>query len=139
MGKKSQAAMMPAPVEVVKNSSDVARIEATQMTDLLEEMKRCKTIGQCIEVATTDAYGDEQVGSWLTCIEEMFGEHHDVMLLGEKVKIERFDTEHGAIIAICKKGKLKARVTLDSIVFPKLTATEKLWLKAWGKYSAGFN
>jgi hypothetical protein len=109
------------------------------MKDLLDKMKKCKTIDQCIAVATMDAYDDEQVSSWLTCIEEMFGEYHEVILLGETVKLERFDTERGALIAICKKGKLKARVTLDSIVFPKLTATEKLWLKAWDKYSAGFN
>jgi hypothetical protein len=110
------------------------------MEDLLSEMKRCRTVEKCIDVATTDAYGDdEQATSWLTCIEEMFGKFDRVKILGEEVKLEKFDLDHNAIIEVCKKGTRKVKVTLDSIEFPKLTANESLWLKACKEYSDGFN
>ena len=31
-----------------------------------------KTIKQCIDTVTTDAYGDEVVSSWENCLEEVF-------------------------------------------------------------------
>ena len=44
------------------------------MSDLLDEMKQCKSVKACIELAITDAYGDyEQAYAWLTCIETMSG------------------------------------------------------------------
>ena len=104
--------------------------------NLLDDMKKCKTIDQCFEVAMMDTRADEEVSSWLVCIDEMFGAHDEVIVLGEKVNLEEFDIKHSYIIAICKKGKLKVGVTLDSIVFHKLTKVEKLWLQAWNKYSS---
>ena len=83
-----------------------------------------------------DASELEELSSWLVCIEEMFGAHVEVMVLGEKVKLESFDIAHGSILAVCKKGKLKAEVALGSVLFPKLTKVEKLWLQAWDSYSA---
>src|SRR5260370_18593518 len=44
------------------------------MDDLLDEMRQCKSVKACIDLALTDAYGeDEQAVAWLTCIEEMSG------------------------------------------------------------------
>jgi hypothetical protein len=43
------------------------------MDDLLDEMRRCKSVKACIEVALIDAYGpDEQAVASLTCMEEIF-------------------------------------------------------------------
>lgn len=107
------------------------------MDDLLDEMRRCKSVQACIDLALTDAYGeDEQAVAWLTCIEELFRRFKQVRLLGEDVALAGFDRNHDAIIAVCRKGKQKVRVTLDSIEFPDLTPVEQLWLKAWKKYSA---
>jgi hypothetical protein len=107
------------------------------MEDLLDEMRRCKSVRACIELALTDAYGeDEQAVAWLTCIEALFGRFKQVKLLGDDVALVGFDLNHYFVIAICRKNKQKVRVTLDLIEFPNLTPVEQLWLKAWKKYVA---
>ena len=106
------------------------------MNDLLDEMRRCKSVRACIELTLTDAYGeDEQAVAWLTCLEELLGRFKQVKLLGEDVALVSFDLNHNAVIAVCRKGRQKVRVTLDSIEFPNLAPVERLWLKAWNKYS----
>ena len=107
------------------------------MQDLPDEMRRCKSVQACIELALTDAYGeDEQAVAWLTCIEALFGRFKRVKLLDEDVALVGFDLNHHVVIAVCRKNKQKVRVTLDSIEFPDLTPVERLWLNAWQKYAA---
>lgn len=67
---------------------------------------------------------------------QLFGRFKQVKLLGEDVTLVAFDLNRYAVIAVCRKGKRKVRATLDSIEFPDLTPTERLWLQAWKKYSA---
>lgn len=101
------------------------------MDSLLDEMRQCKSVEACIELALTDAYGpDEQASAWLTCIEQMFGRFDKVMVLGEEVTLAGFDLSNGSIVAICRKGKRKARVALESVEFPALSPIEARWLKA---------
>ena len=109
------------------------------MQSLLDEMQQCKSVKACIEVALTDAYGEyEQASAWLTCIEEMFGRFDRVYLMGEEVALEGFDLANDiAVVAICRKGKRKARVALESVAFPDLTPIEARWLKAWKQFSQG--
>ena len=107
------------------------------MKSLLDEMKQCKSIKECHEIATIDAYGDyEQASSWLTCIEEMFGKFDRVKVLEQEVVLEKFDlVNESSIVAICKKGKQRAKIALESIEFPKLTKVQVLWLNAWKKWA----
>lgn len=107
------------------------------MVDLLDEMRQCKSVQACIDLALTDAYGeDEEATAWLTCIEEMFSRFKQVQLMGNDVVLVDFDLRDHDVIAVCRQGKQRARVTLDSIEFPGLTPVEKIWLKAWKRYSA---
>jgi hypothetical protein len=107
------------------------------MDDLLDEMQQCKSVKACIDLALTDAYGeDEQAVAWLTCIEAMFGRFKQVQLMGNDVALAAFDLRNNDVVAVCQQGKRKVRVTLDSIEFPALTAVEKLWLRAWTEFSA---
>jgi hypothetical protein len=40
--------------------------------DLLDEMQQGKSVQACIDLALTDAYGqDEEAVAWLTCLETM--------------------------------------------------------------------
>lgn len=108
------------------------------MDDLLDEMRRCKSVKACIELALTDAYGpDEQAVAWLTCIEEMFGRFKQVKLLGNDHALVAFDLSNQNVVAVCRQGKREVRVPLDSIDFPELSSVEALWLRAWKRYSAG--
>jgi hypothetical protein len=107
------------------------------MTDLLEEMRGCKTVRACIDLALTDAYGeDEQAVAWLTCIETMFGRFKYVRLLGADVRLIRFDLRNHGVVAVCQQGSHKARVTLDSLEFADPSPVEHLWLRAWKQFSA---
>jgi hypothetical protein len=107
------------------------------MHDLLDEMRQCKSVRACIDLALTDAYGpDEQAAAWLVCIETMFGRFKQVRLMDNEVTLSGFDLNNHAVIAVCKQGKRKARVTLDSIEFTDLTPIEQLWLRAWKRFSA---
>lgn len=107
------------------------------MQTLLEEMQQCKSIEACIESALTDAYGEyEQASAWLTCIEEMFERFDRVKLMGEEVVLHGLrPRKHVAVVAICSKGKRRARVALDPIEFPNLTPIETRWIKAWKQFS----
>jgi|SRR4051812_15221451 hypothetical protein len=106
------------------------------MHDLLDEMRQCKSVRACIDLALTDAYGaDEQAVAWLTCIETMFGRFKQVKLMDNEVTLTGFDLSNHSVIAVCKYGSRRARVTLDSIEFPELTPIERLWLRAWKGFS----
>lgn len=108
------------------------------MIGLLEEMQECQSVEACIELALTDAYGeDESATAWLACLEEMFGQFGQVNVLGQDVALEGFDlANRKTVVAICRQGKRRARVTLDSIEFPSLTPVQALWLKAWKQFSS---
>lgn len=109
------------------------------MPSLLAEMQQCKTVKACIALALTDAYGEsEEATAWLTCIEEMFGRFDRVKLMGEEVTLHGFDlANERAVVAICGRGKQRARVALESVEFPNLTPIETRWLKAWAQFSRG--
>ncbi len=107
------------------------------MDDLLEEMRQCKSVQACLGLALTDAYGEhEQAVAWLTCIEEMFSRFKHVKVMGSDVALVGFDLRDHAVVAVCRQGRRKARVTLDSVEFPELTPIEQRWLKAWKRFSS---
>lgn len=100
-------------------------------------MRECKTVRNCIDLALTDAYGeDEQAVAWLTCIETMFDRFKQVHLLGADVTLVRFELRNHDVVAVCQQGKHEARVTLDSIEFSDLSPVERLWLRACKQFSA---
>jgi hypothetical protein len=105
--------------------------------ELISEMKKCKTVADCHEIATMDAYGeDEAVAGWLTCIEEMFSKFEHVKVLGNEVVLEGFDLKGLQVVAKCRNGRKLAFVSLESVEFPKLSTSEKLWLdslKSWNE------
>src|SRR5437762_4985007 len=96
------------------------------MKSLLEGMQQCKSVEACIELALTDAYGEyEQVSAWLARIETIFERFDRVNLMGEEVALEGFDLENElAVVAVCRKGKRRARVVLDSAEFQGITPIE---------------
>ncbi|MBA3507870.1 MAG: hypothetical protein H0T80_19115 [Betaproteobacteria bacterium] len=109
------------------------------MQGLLEEMQQCKSVKACIDFALTDAYGEyEHASAWLTCIETMFGRFDRVRLMGEQVALQGFNLENElTVVVVCRKGKRRACIALDSVEFPDITPIEARWLKAWRKSSRG--
>jgi hypothetical protein len=119
----------------LKNSCDEARGKLS--VTLISEMKRCKTIKDCHEVATMDAYDENEAAvGWLTCIEEMFSKFKSVNVLGNEVTLDGFGLKGLQVMAKCRRGRKVAFVSLESVEFPKLTKIESLWLnslKGWSK------
>ena len=107
------------------------------MQSLLEEMRQCKSVKACVELALTDAYGEyEQASAWLACIDEMFGRFDRVNLLGEEVALQGFVLENElTVVALCGEGKRRARVALESVEFSNITPIEARWLRAWKQFS----
>ena len=80
------------------------------MPTLLDEMKRCNNLDKCIELALTDTHGElEEVESWLCCIEEFFGHHKKVKVLGQEVTLVKFDIYGDVLVGVCKNKKDSAR------------------------------
>ncbi len=104
--------------------------------DFQRELLNVKKISDCEDLATVDAYSDNEVASgWLTCFEEVFEGIDTVKVLGQQVRLTGFDIERDhAVVAICKSGKKTALVSLSSIEWPKLSKPQQLWLKAWTKF-----
>ena len=101
------------------------------------DFDQVKTIKDCVESATVDAYGEDELAcGWQTCLDEILG-NTDVMVLGDKVKLTSIDLSGHQVVAVCKKGKNAIRVTLDSIKLIEPTAVQQLWLNAWNKWSKG--
>lgn len=109
------------------------------MKDLFQEMKSCKTINDCINVATLDAYDEyEEATGWQVCMQTLFEEVKQVKVLGEDVQLEGFDLVNELyVVAICRRKNKEARVTPESIEFPRMTKKQTLWMKAWIEYSNG--
>ncbi len=93
-----------------------------------------KSISQCIELATVDAYGDDEIAmGWETCMDEIFNGIHAI--LGEQtVKIENFEALGGIVLVRCRIKRRKVSVTMESLDFVVLSAPQKLWLKAFLKW-----
>jgi hypothetical protein len=107
------------------------------MNDLLEEMRECRSVRACIELALTDAYGpNEQAVAWLTCIETLFSRFKQVKVMGNDVELVGFDLNNETVVAVCRHSERKARISLDSVELLEATPVETRWLKAWKRFSA---
>jgi len=105
--------------------------------DFESDLLRVKKESDCEELATVDAYGDDEVATgWMTCLEEVLSGIDSVKVLGQDVRLTGFDIEReNAVVAICRNGKKIARISLSSIEWPKLNKAQQLWLRAWTRQS----
>ncbi|MGK5085364.1 hypothetical protein WDW37_18920 [Bdellovibrionota bacterium FG-1] len=97
------------------------------------EWKDVKTVEECEETATMDAYDEyEQASGWLTCLEEILEGVEQVVCMGNPVKFTGLDLSGDTVVVavIGRQGKT-AKVALDSIELIKPTKAQALWLKAY--------
>jgi hypothetical protein len=74
-----------------------------------------------------------------TCIEEeMLGKFEHVKVSGNEVLLEGFDLKGLQVVAKCRNGRKLALVTLESVEFPKLSKSEKLWLDSLKNWNENF-
>ena len=110
-----------------------ALIENEPLKGLWMELKDAKTVKQCLDIVTTDAYQEEITSSWENCLDEIF-QSTEAELAGQPVKIVGFNGVSETVLATCRWKKIKLRVTIDSLVFKNLTKSQKLWLRAYLKW-----
>ncbi len=99
--------------------------------DLLE----VRTVKQCLDIVTTDAYDEEVTSSWENCLNEIFSDA-EAELAGQSVKVVGFCGTTETILAKCRWKKRHLRVTIESLEFKNLNSNQKLWLKAYLKWQS---
>ncbi len=100
-----------------------------------------KSVQDCIEIATVDAYDEyEQTNGWHCSLEEVFDGVSEVEFLGEIVKFVKFDF-HGDshLIGVIKKNGKTAKVSIESLHWIKPTKQQSLWHKAYLEFHGGLN
>ena len=100
---------------------------------LMAEIKRCKTVQDCIKVATSDCYDQfEEIEGWITCLEEIFKKGMPVKVLGVDAEFVSFElVNYTCLAAKCRKGRKVARVAPESLELLHATKLQSLWLRAW--------
>ena len=85
--------------------------------DFLTELLNVKSENDCEDIVAVDAYSDSEIAlGWLNCLSEVLEDIKTVKILGQDIKLDGFDLEcENAVIAVCKLGKKKVRVSLSSV------------------------
>ena len=100
-------------------------------------INEAKSIDEAIEIAVMDAYDEyEQASGWLTCFQEVFEDADLVEINGIIMKFVGFDLEREIVpVVICSYNRKQARVIISSVQFIDATKSQKIWLRAWKKWS----
>ena len=93
-----------------------------------------------IEEAVVDAYGDEeQIGGFLTMMEEHLALPFSINILGVDAVVEKVDmTRDGRIVAVCRRGKTRQRIEILDLPLPKPTPAGAEWIAAYSHWRRGF-
>lgn len=93
-----------------------------------------------IEEAVVDAYGEEeQVGGFLTMMEEHLALPFSASILGVDVVVERVDTRRsGQIVAICRRDKIRQRIGILDLPLPTPAPAGAEWIAAYRHWRRGF-
>lgn len=86
-----------------------------------------------IAEATTDAYTeDEQVGGFLTCLQDHVALPFTTTVLGSPVEVIGFDDgTDGGLVAICRRGRARQRIPLADVPLPTPPAADHAWIQAY--------
>ena len=92
-----------------------------------------------IAEAVLDAYDEsEQTVGFLTMIEENLRVPFDAEVLGVMVTVERIDmTLEGEIIAACRRGNLRQRISVLDLPLPSPPPEGSEWIEAYRHWKRG--
>ena len=90
--------------------------------------------------AVVDAYGEEeQVGGFLTMMEEHLALPFSANILGVDVVVEKVDlTRSGQIVAICRRDKIPQRIGILDLPLPTPAPAGAEWIAAYHHWRRGF-
>ena len=90
-------------------------------------------LGEMIEEATVDAYGEsEQTVGFFTLLEERLKFPFQTVVLGMGVTVERLDmTDDEQIVAVCSRGKSRQPVPILDLILPDPPPEGAEWIEAF--------
>ena len=93
-----------------------------------------------IAEAVVDAYGEEeQVGGFLTMMEEHLALPFSTNILGVDVVVEKVDmTRSGQIVAICRRDRTRQRIEILYLPLPTPAPAGTEWIAAYRYWRRGF-
>ncbi len=125
----------PKPVVV---HIDVRKLKRDPDTNLPSFSKA--KLKRLIDEAVVDAYGEEeQVGGFLTMMEEHLDLPFSTKVLGVDVVVENVDmTCDGQIVAACRRGKTRQKVEILDLPLPTPAPAGTEWIAAYRYWRRGF-
>jgi hypothetical protein len=92
-----------------------------------------------VEEALVDAYGEsEQVTGFYTMMENDLCLPFETEVLGQTVMVEGIDiTEDDQLVAVCRKGKTKQRISLSELLLPSPLPQGAKWIVAYRYWRTG--
>jgi hypothetical protein len=96
-------------------------------------------LDELVEEALVDAYGEsEQATGFYTMIENDLCLPFETEMLGVTVTVESIDiTEDDQLVAVCRKGKHRQRISLTDLPLPKTLPEGGEWIVAYRYWRTG--
>ena len=96
-------------------------------------------LDELVEDAVVDAYGEsEQVTGFYTMMENGLRLPFETEILGMTVTVEDIDvTEDDQLVAVCRKGKTKQRISLSELPLPSPLPEGAEWIVAYRYWRTG--
>ena len=96
-------------------------------------------LDELVEEALVDAYGEsEQVTAFYTMIENDLRLPFETEILGMSVTVEGIDiTDDDQLVAECRKGKAKQRISLSELPLPSALPEGAEWIVAYRYWRTG--
>jgi hypothetical protein len=117
---------------------DVRKLKGKPDTNLpsFNKAKLEKLIGE----AVVNAYGeDEQVGGFLSMMEEHLALPFSANILGVDVVVKKLDmTRSARIVAICRRDKIRQKIEILDLPLPTPAPNDAEWIAAYRHWRRGF-
>ena len=96
-------------------------------------------LDELVEEALVDAYGEsEQVTGFYTMMENDLRLPFETEILGMTVTVEGIDiTDDDQLVAVCRKGKTKQRISLSELPLPSPLPEGAEWIVAYRYWRTG--
>lgn len=90
-------------------------------------------LDELIEEAIVDCYNEsEQVSGFFCLLEDQLAVPFTTKLLGEEIIVEKIDiTEEDQIVAICRRGRNRQRISILDLPLPSPGPAGAEWIEAY--------
>ena len=95
-------------------------------------------LDELIEEAVVDANGEsEQVSGFYTMLENDLRLPFETQILGVTASVESIDITEDQLVAVCRKGKARQRISLSELPLPSPPPDGAEWILAYRYWRTG--